>query len=42
MKDEWGRRGMHRGYLWESQKEREHWEDQDVGGWILLKWIIEK
>jgi hypothetical protein len=23
---------MHIGYWWESQKEREHWEDQDVGG----------
>jgi hypothetical protein len=26
------RRGMHIGYWWESQKERAHWEDQDVGG----------
>jgi hypothetical protein len=25
------------GYWWESQKERDHWEDQDVGGWIILK-----
>jgi hypothetical protein len=34
-----GRRGMHIGYLWESQKERDHWEDQDVGGWTIVKWI---
>jgi hypothetical protein len=27
-----GRRGMHIGYWWESQKVRDHWEDQDVGG----------
>jgi hypothetical protein len=27
-----GRRGMHIGYWWESQKERDHWEDQDVSG----------
>jgi hypothetical protein len=20
----------------------EHWEDQDVGGWTLLKWILER
>jgi hypothetical protein len=23
---------VHMGYWWESQKERDHWEDQDVGG----------
>jgi hypothetical protein len=22
--DEWGRRGLHRGYWWERQKERDH------------------
>jgi hypothetical protein len=37
----WGRRGMHIGYWWERQKERDHWEDQDVGGWTILKWILE-
>jgi hypothetical protein len=30
------------GYWWESQKERDHWEDQGVGGWTILKWILEK
>jgi hypothetical protein len=30
------------GYWWESQKERGHWEDQDVGGWTILKWILER
>jgi hypothetical protein len=24
--------------LWESQKEK----DQDVGGWTILKWILER
>jgi hypothetical protein len=32
-----GRREMRIGYWWESQKERDHKEDQDVGGWIILK-----
>jgi hypothetical protein len=25
-----------------SQKERDHYEDQDIGGWIILKWILER
>jgi hypothetical protein len=39
-----GRRGMYEyiGYWWESQKERDHWEDQDVGGWTILKWVLER
>jgi hypothetical protein len=28
--------------LWERQKERDHWEDPDVGGRIILKSILEK
>jgi hypothetical protein len=35
-------KGMNTGYLWESQKERDHCEDQDVGGWTILKWILER
>jgi hypothetical protein len=31
-----GRRGMHMGCWWESQKERDHEEDQDIGGWNRL------
>jgi hypothetical protein len=30
------------GYWWESQKVRDHWEDLDVGGWTILKWILER
>jgi hypothetical protein len=37
-----GRREMHIGYWWESQKERDHCEDQDLGGWTILKWILER
>jgi hypothetical protein len=42
MQHEWGRRRMHIGYWWESQKEKGHWEDQDVDGWTILKWILER
>jgi hypothetical protein len=42
MQHEWGRGGMHIGYWWESQKERDHWEDQDVDGRTILKWILER
>jgi hypothetical protein len=37
-----GRRGMHIVYWWESQKERDHWEDKDEGGWTMLKCILER
>jgi hypothetical protein len=33
---------MHVGYWWEIQKERDHWEDQDIHGWTILKWILER
>jgi hypothetical protein len=33
---------MHIGYWRESQKERDHWEDKDVGGLTVLKWILER
>jgi hypothetical protein len=25
-----------------SQKERDHFEEQDIGGWTILKWILER
>jgi hypothetical protein len=37
-----GKRGIHIGYWWEIQKERDHWEDEDIGGWRILKWILER
>jgi hypothetical protein len=35
-----GRRRMHIEFWWESQNEKDHWEDHDVGVWIILKWIL--
>jgi hypothetical protein len=35
-------RGMHAGLWWERHMEGDHWEDQEVGGWIILKWILEE
>jgi hypothetical protein len=37
-----GRRRMHIGFWWESRKDTNHYEDQDVGGRIILKLILEK
>jgi hypothetical protein len=37
-----GKRGMRIEFWLESQKERDHKEDQDVGGWIILKCILER
>jgi hypothetical protein len=37
-----GRRWTLIGYLWESQRERENYEDQDVGWLIILGWILER
>jgi hypothetical protein len=36
------RRGTRIGYWWESQRARDLWEDQDVGEWIILGWILER
>jgi hypothetical protein len=29
-------------FWWKSQKERDHQEDLDVGGSVILRWILEK
>jgi hypothetical protein len=30
------------GYWLESQKEIDHWKEQDVGGCMILRWILER
>jgi hypothetical protein len=37
-----GRRGMHIGFWWEIEKERDNQEDIDINGNIILRWILEK
>jgi hypothetical protein len=27
---------------WEIQRERGHKEDQDIGGWLIIRWILER
>jgi hypothetical protein len=29
-------------YWWETRRERDHWEDKDGGGWIIIRWILER
>jgi hypothetical protein len=36
-----GRNGMHTGFLCESQKERDNYENLDESGSIILKWTLE-
>jgi hypothetical protein len=37
-----GEKRTHVGYWLESQMERDHYEDEDVGGWIILGCILER
>jgi hypothetical protein len=30
------------GYWWGNQRERDHLEDQEVAGWIILRCILER
>jgi hypothetical protein len=37
-----GRRRMDTEFSWESQKERDHYQDLDIGGKIILQWVVER
>jgi hypothetical protein len=37
-----GRRETRIGYWWEIQRERDHLEDEDAGGWIILGCFLER
>jgi hypothetical protein len=36
------RLGTRTGYWWESQRDRDRKKEQYIGGWTLLRWILEK
>jgi hypothetical protein len=33
---------MHIGFWWESEKERDHYEDQGEDGWTIIKQVIKR
>jgi len=33
---------VYRGFWWRYLREREHFEDSGVDGWIILRWIFRK
>jgi hypothetical protein len=37
-----GKKGKRIGYWWENQRDRDNNGDQDVDGWIILRWISER
>jgi hypothetical protein len=37
-----GTRGIRTRFWWESQKEIDQQENVDVGGGIIIKWVLEK
>jgi hypothetical protein len=36
------KRNVYRILVGKPEGKRDHWEDQDVGGWTKLKWILER
>jgi hypothetical protein len=38
----WERGEVRTGFWWGSLRERDHWEDPDVDGRIILRWIFRK
>jgi hypothetical protein len=37
-----GGENKHVYYWWKRRKGRGHYKDQKIGGWIILRWILER
>jgi hypothetical protein len=42
MQNVWGRGQVYAGFCWGNLRERDHLEDPDVDGRIILRWIFRK
>jgi hypothetical protein len=42
MQHKWEEEKCYRIVFWKTPKERDLFEDKDIGGWIILKWILER
>jgi hypothetical protein len=38
----WGREEAYKGFWWGNHRERDHLEDPDVDGRIILRWILQE
>jgi hypothetical protein len=37
-----GKSGMNVGFGWGNPEGKANLKDQDIGGWIILKWVLER
>ena len=42
MKHVGGTGEAYRGFWWGNLRERDHWGDPGIDGWIILRWVLRK